>query len=66
MTITAWISGEEDMRLDINLLGWGWDKKKPRGPVGHRGGRKEFGGDLRQLLNQLWNRVCDFGFGGRP
>ncbi len=35
MTTTAWISGDEDMRLDINLLGWGWgwDKKKPRGLV---------------------------------
>lgn len=40
MTITALISGDEDMRLDIRLLGWGWDIKKPRGPVGRRGGGK--------------------------
>ncbi len=49
MTITALISGDEDFRFDIDLLGWEWDIKKPRGPVGRRGGGKAYGGDWQSV-----------------
>ncbi|PPD32256.1 MAG: hypothetical protein CTY19_11675 [Methylomonas sp.] len=41
-TITAWISGDADRCLDINLL-LGMGPKIPRGLAGCRGGGKRFG-----------------------